>query len=598
MLKLKTSALMALLVILIAITAIPATTASPEWCKPKVPSEEEIFGWIEDLWEIGYGSEFGWRMPGTAADHEGAEYVLEKFEEFGLENTFLEPTPIPVWMPDEWRLTVQYTIGGEEVEEAIPCGYMPWATFTGPEGITDEMVYVGKGTEEDFIAKDVKDKIVLVDVYSFGVPAAVWDAFALFKYDPENVVIPEQGYPLNWPVANMDSTYQLAIKYEAAGYIGILDFMVGDMNTYWFWYVPGIVPISGLYVSPNDGAYLRSLLAAGSVEANMLLRGRFEPNGVMYNVYGFLPGKTDEIITVTSHHDGWATNEALGMSDVMALAKYFAQVPKCFREKTLLFIGIAGHFAVGRLPFPENLPVVKDLLPKIVAEINLEMTPCKEYVYSDDRSKFVETGNVLATGYFVSGPWLSANPCLLAFGIEAITKHELAPSTIIPGWSPMGIPGEGSRFFGVGIPTIQFQGGPAHQFTPEDTPDKVAKDRLVATAKTFIDIINWIDATPAILMKTYPPIISVPPELYLGSGWMSTDESYLGKGVLYATDEVIYLGVEESGWIAWDTVQQWEYPNKKVYKCQSEWGTLWVHTYKEERCLAIGPVAFFTGKAV
>lgn len=597
--KIKASVLMALIVIGLLVAVIPVNATPPVCRKPKVPSEDEIFSWIEDLWEIGYNSEFGWRMPGTVADHKAAQYVAEKFKEFGLENVFLEPTPIPVWMPNEWRLTVRY---GNGFEEVVPSGYLPWASFTGPEGLTAQMVYVGRGTAAEFKnANDtfgLKGKIVLVDIYSNGVPYSLYKSVSLFTYDPDGVINESRSYPINWPLANMGSTYNLAIQYGVGGYVGILGFLVGDMNMYWHWAVSGVLPFTGLYVGPKTGAYLKNLLKTNTVEANILLQGSLEPNGVTYNVYGFLPGRTNEIILVESHHDGWATNDALGMANVMALAKYFAQTPKCDREKTILFLAIAGHFAVGKRPFPQNYPTVGSLLPEIIVDINLEMGPIKEYVYSPDRSQFVETGNVFPAGWYLSGPRLSANPCLLSYVIEAMTKHRVAPGNVLPAnGSTTGCPGEGGRFYTAGLPIINFISGPAHQFTPEDTPDKVAKSMLVPVCEAFIDIINWIDDTPAILLKTHVPVTSVPLELYLGAGLLTTDNSYLGKGVLYVSNEIIYIGIDNSGWTAWSITQQWEKPNMKISKCISDWGTLWVYAYKDS-CLAVGNKTLFIGQRI
>jgi len=591
--KVKISALLALLVIGFVITTIPATTASPGWRKPKVPSEEEIFGWIEDIWEMGYrfyGGYPGYRLAGTPADHEAAKYVLEKFEEFGLQDARLEPVvDWTLWTPEEWRLSI--SIGGEIQE--IPCGFRPYTDFTDLGGITAEMVYVGTGSDAEFKARDAAGKIAVVDLIAPGLDADFLSMFSFFTYDPDNT-LPGTKATRNWPVANLVTSYDNAIKYGAAGYIGILNFLPDGRNLYYSPYTGILTPLPGLYVSGDVGSYLKSLLATGPTEANMVLLGDIEP-GLTYNVVGVLPGKTDEIILVTSHHDGAATNDASGTSIVMALAKYFGQLPCSSRERTLVFLAAGGHF-MGDIPTKSFIEQHEDdLMPKVVVDLNVEMI-CKEYKLVD--GEFVETGLNMPRGMFISGPPMLVNPVLLSFAIDAITKNDLDRTIVLSAKGPIGCPGVGGVFDAIGVPTMHYIAGPPHQFLPEDTPDKVAVDQLVPITKAFIDIINWIDFTPAILIKTNPPVISTPPELSLGYGLMSIDESYRGKGVLYVTKDVIYLGIDESGWIAWDIVQQREYPDKKTYECQNEWGTLWVFTYEEELCLAIGSAAFFVGKIV
>ena len=80
-----------------------------------------------------------------------------------------------------------------------------------------------------------------------------------------------------------------------------------------------------------------------------------------------VPGKNEnEIIMTHSHHDGWATNEATGASTVMALAKYFGQLPPKTLNRTLMFYIVGSHFghradwetkSLGGLPVEEATKV-------------------------------------------------------------------------------------------------------------------------------------------------------------------------------------------------------------------------------------------------
>lgn len=495
--KIKFYSVTILLILGFCILTTPVLSFSSQgkrkgWLNSKVPSEDEIFGWVEDLWEIGDQGRYGYRMPGTAADWEGADYVLENFEEAGLEDTFLETVPATVNFPDEWSLTIN--TGGDD--EDIPCYFLRYAAFTPPEGITTEMVYVGTGSESEFneVNEDVgiEGKIVLVDVIAAPWPRAMLLPFILFEWDPDNTFANEPLATENWPLANLDSSYQLADTYGAAGYVGILTFMADYVNEYLHWYADGELP--GLTVSPNDGDHLKDLLTAGSVEVNMILTGEEGP-GTSFNVYGFLPGKTDDIILVFSHHDGWATNEASGMSVVMALAKYFAQIPRESREKTLMFVSFASHFG-KQAAWDEYDCLVYDSLPKVACAINIEMIGKQIKVIDGE---FVETGLVAPRGMFLSGPFFSANEYLLSYASEAIVKNNMVRTSVLPG--AFAVPGEGARTHSLGIPTINFISHNPPQFTQYDTPDTVAKDALVPTTKMFIDIINDLDETPASLLK-------------------------------------------------------------------------------------------------
>ncbi|MFX1360594.1 MAG: hypothetical protein ACFE8T_09665 [Promethearchaeota archaeon] len=474
----------------------PGVSYNPEkdgcwWCKPKIPSEEEMFSWVEDLWEIGIQGRYGYRMPGTAADWEGAEYVLQKFKQAGLKDTFKEPVPAIVNFPDAWSLTINPGVDDED----IPCYFLRYTAFTPPGGITKDMVYVGTGSDAEFNALNetigIEDKIVLVDILAAPWPyTGFLDNYVLFEYDPEDTIGPGEMATENWPLANLDSSYQLADTYGAAGFIGIMTCMPDYVNQYLHWYANGELP--GLTISPNDGEHLKDLLAMGPVQVKMVLTGIEEP-GLTYNVYGFLPGKTDDVIVILTHHDGWATNEASGTSVVIALAKYFARIYK--REKTLLFVSLASHFG-KRAAWDTYDCKVYDLLPKVACAINIEMISKQIKVIGGD---FVETGLVAPRGMFLSGPFMSANEHLFSYASEAIVKNDMERTFILPG--DFAVPGEGGPFHALGIPTINYISHNPPQFTKYDTPDTVAKEELVPTTKMFIDIIKDLDVTPAALLK-------------------------------------------------------------------------------------------------
>jgi hypothetical protein len=435
-------------------------------------------------------------MPGTQADIECAEYILDKFDMFGLKNTLLEPVPIPVSFPDVWSLTTHV----EGVDTSIPCGFVRYAAFTPPEGISAEMLYVGIGSPDDFAAADsasgVAGKIVVVDLFAPGIPMAALDIFDLYTYDPDNNLAGDK-ITENWPVANMPSAYNLAAGYGAAGFVGILTFTANDIHQYLHAYVDGQIP--GVYISPNDGDELRSVLLSGTpAEATIVLTG-YEGIGETFNVYGYLPGKSDETIIVYTQHDGWGCNEGSGVSVIMALAKYYAKIPRHQRERSLMFLMLASHFG-KRPPLLDMCHEVAAIQDKIVAAVSVEMISKQ---YKIEGGEFVETGLISPRALFVSGLPGSGNPYLLDFAIDAVVENDLDRTSIQPaagGLFPHA-PGEGGLFDMIGIPIVHLIAHNAPQFTNMDTPDTVQKDALVPTVKALRDIIDDIDETPAALVK-------------------------------------------------------------------------------------------------
>lgn len=227
-------------------------------------------------------------------------------------------------------------------------------------------------------------------------------------------------------------------------------------------------------------------MAAGPLEANLLLTG-VNTTGTLYHIFGFLPGKSEEIIVIHTHHDGWAVNEASGAAVVMALAKYFAQFPKESRERTLLFVAFDSHF--GKRSVGEFLGSVQ---PRIVAALVIEMI-AKEFKIVE--GEYYETGLVSSTHFGIPG----GQPTLVSFVQEAVIKHHLDRSVGTPRTF-----GEGGVYATRGIPTIERIAISAPQFSNDDTPDKVMVDKLQPTAAAFVDIIRKMDATPRELLNLKP----------------------------------------------------------------------------------------------
>src|SRR6266849_3890950 len=70
----------------------------PAWAaaNPTLPSNDENFGWVEDMYNFGKADRYGYRIPGTKSDHQNAEYILKKFQKFGLKDTKKESVPAAV----------------------------------------------------------------------------------------------------------------------------------------------------------------------------------------------------------------------------------------------------------------------------------------------------------------------------------------------------------------------------------------------------------------------------------------------------------------------------------------------------------------------
>ncbi|MFB0562492.1 MAG: M28 family peptidase [Candidatus Lokiarchaeia archaeon] len=380
----------------------------------------------------------------------------------------------------------------------IPVSFMRYVAFTPPEGITAEMVYVGKGTADEFQAVNssvgIEGKIVMADILASGIPHALVAPFSLFTHDPNDTLTGDKILE-NFPDNNLASSYRLAEGYGAVGFIGVITFHAKKVNQYFHMrggvYLDGSIP--GLFVSLDDSDYLKGLLQDGNVEATMVLTG-YEGQGVTYNVYGFLPGQSDEIIVISTHHDGWATNEGSGAAVVMALAKYLAQFPQESRERTLMFLASANHFNKDRPNLFDQHQLLAELKDQVVLDITIESPAAKQIKVID--GEYVKTDLVAARLFFVSGPLSGTNP-LLEYAIDAVQNYDLDRTTILHSKLPFGAPlGEGGRFYAEGMSTVAINAHNAPQATNWDKPNTVAVDQLRPVTAALADFIMSVDGLP------------------------------------------------------------------------------------------------------
>jgi hypothetical protein len=193
---------------------------------------------------------------------------------------------------------------------------------------------------------------------------------------------------------------------------------------------------------------------------------------------------------VHSHHDApWASavEDASGVSEVLALAKYFSRVPPEKREKTLMFCTLDTHFSMyqGHL---DLIAKIKQKDMNVIVDIALEHIG-KEIVEKD--GELVETGYVCPRGIFVT-----ENPYLLSITRQAVEKNGLERIVILPTYTILGVPTDAGDFNRAGFSIISLISPPLYIYDVADTLDKVAVDQLNPVATAFADIIESIDQTP------------------------------------------------------------------------------------------------------
>ncbi|MFP6582764.1 MAG: M28 family peptidase [Candidatus Hydrogenedentota bacterium] len=447
-----------------------------ERSKPHVPTNDEMFGWVEDIVAITEGyPEF--RRMGTEGDHAVRAYIVNRLKSFGIADVEEQQYDLEYRHYEKWNLDVK--------GESIPAYFMRGAGFAPRPGVSGELVFVGESIPRD---TDFTGKVVVFEVRGQSVPGAAAPLISDFIHDPNGTLATGTfggkagAIPSNFPVS-----YYQASDQGATAMIAILkDY---DTGTNKFYPDPSAMVqtrIPGLYLGKYDGEALLAQIekSKNPIQASVVIQGEVRKS-TSANIVATLPGQKKDTIIVNTHHDAGfagAVQDGSGISSVLGLAKYFSKVPSNFRQKELVFVFDGSHYdwnyPMGANIFANQNPEVMD---NTVLAIGIEHIAQK---FAADKDGYHDTGEIEPRVLFTP-----PNQLLYDATVRSIKQHNLH-NTIIPRKGALTMFGETQSYYLKGIPSYSFISGPEYLFLGDDTIDKVARDQFEPVVKTFISIID------------------------------------------------------------------------------------------------------------
>jgi hypothetical protein len=450
---------------------------------PPFPTSEEMYRWTSEIVEITNKHE-QYRRSGTPGDLEIREYIKNKLISFGIPSVENQEYQFTSHTYTEWKLTVS----GEDV----PCFFWRTSQFTDAEGLSADAIYVG---DEIPLDGSVKGKIVVLDVIPGVVSRKSLAATSDYVHDPDGYFEVDAIQSAPNLSSNMPAAFYMAKKQGAVGFIGILDYPTGTNKFYpdVGLAVRDLMP--AVMVGKFDGEKLKKRLKASRnvLPAKIVLKGSINKNATSGNVVGILPGVTDEILIINTHHDGCfssAVEDASGIASVLALAKFYAAYVPDLRVKTLVFDFEGNHWSWD---YPYGSRKFAEHNPKILAKTNAVLS-----IEHIAREMVVKGGEYVDAGYpspaYMFAPEL---PELKQICIEAIQKNNLT-YTIVPRYSGEDLmtPAQTRWFHLLGFPVYQYISGPEYLYLPDDTLDKIDKKRFETVNRVFIDLIERLQYIP------------------------------------------------------------------------------------------------------
>ena len=389
---------------------------------------------------------FWGRNQGTPGHVATQDWVEQYFQKFKLTDVRRQPFDVPPqWSVKDWELT--FTSAGKTYTFPSARPSMN-VEATPPPGRDFEVVWVGTGSEADYLGRDVKGKAVIVQ--DFLTPGV-----------------------LNHSI-NYDQSVQRAYDHGAAA-VGIV-YGVADNFAVW----EGTRGRPGFQIGWEDGKALRDLLGQGGpVTVKYRVDSEMQRGLKSASVWGSLKGATDEDILVVAHMDAYfegSIDNASGLAVMMGLAEHYSKIPQTQRRRTIRFLGSVGHHAgPGTRWLHDNRETE---LSKTALIINLEHVAAVRTKYWGPHLRMSNAVSPMRW-------WVYGSPKLLSIAVDSF-KHFNVGLTADMDPNASGEIGAIER----DAPSMQVITSPEVKHTEQDSPEWVPAVGLEQVARAYAKIID------------------------------------------------------------------------------------------------------------
>ncbi len=449
-----------------------AIAAQPECPAVTNPARMASAGQLR-RWTAKFNS-FGPRILGSAAQNRAIGWLEKKSRGLGMKVHSLRYSP---W---SWRPTTGFrnrpgldigAAGELKVTRAdgspvtVPdAGAVHWSKPAAGKGRTGKLVYLPP--EEEITPANSAGKVVIRDFQLGSIPfnllgpvLGLWQSSDLDGYD---------SYVRPYLSPNLQTDSVAAGKAGAAGVIFVFDLPAKQVRGYYDPHTGIIYRQPELFVGRAQGEQLKALAAQGA-KATVRVMARISRRPSR-NLVARLPGQTKQKMVIVANTDGTSWVQENGVIGMLAIARYYAKLPKSCRPRTLELVFSTGHDAFrndGLLP--RHYPMDKKT---IVFGFGLEHLGTREILPegegADRHLKFTGLMDPSIIGAGESQPIRDA-------AVAAVQRRKLARTSVLKG---LGVPdpntapsicsmgGLGTFFQRAVVPNLAMISGPWSLYDP------------------------------------------------------------------------------------------------------------------------------------
>ena len=219
-------------------------------------------------------------------------------------------------------------------------GAVRWSKPTGKRGgRKGRLVYLGP--DQDITTANSAGKVVVRDFPGTALPYAAFGIIGV--YVSPDLASASGAYER--PFLNeLHQELLAASKAGAAGVVYTFNVPRKQVHGYGDPHTGTIFRVPALFVGGAEAKRLRSLAAAGA-SARVVVRAKVE-RARTSNVIATLPGQSSQRIILGANTDGQSWVQENGVAGMIAVARYYAGLPKRCRPRTLQIAFASAHDAI------------------------------------------------------------------------------------------------------------------------------------------------------------------------------------------------------------------------------------------------------------
>ena len=367
-------------------------------------------------------------MTGSPGWNNYVGFLEDKLRQYGVVDMHRNS-----WMYDRWFTTTDdsgwsLVSDGEAVRVAH---YAMNSGNTGPEGITAELVFY----DHDDPPESIEGKIVVIptrphpeppydDNYlvNFTFNDYEWRAnddtyWELFEFVPPEFSI---TFDIWWQLRQR--LWEIARDGGAVGHVIVYDMAFERTEGLMARPIPPLYQLPGVQLSREDGTKVIVDAKAGKT-ATLRLEATVEESEA-YQTIAYLPGRDygtpdDEQILLINHTDGPSITQDNGALGLLAIVKYFSNVPQEHRPRTLTVFLDNRHYYPGQERASHDVswlvrhPEAKEPLVGLIQTEHMGEMDFREV------DGVVEAVGLAEQSYL----WSRNNPVLIEAAVAAAQEH-------------------------------------------------------------------------------------------------------------------------------------------------------------------------------